>query len=131
MWTLDWNTRLSARLWERRKRRSDGAQSCSYLPIALGIDCNYIYHVCNKTGSIPEERRVALDLLDVRESLEQVGDVARWDPTDHMRVDRLTKSVPTYLLITYLRDMAYALKYEHDIKDTMRTLAKLIHSLRA
>ena len=43
---------------------------------------------------MPDERGVALDLLDVRESIEQMGDQIRWIPTDDMLVDCMTKNMP-------------------------------------
>ena len=46
-----------------------------------------------KPTSTTKEKRVALDLLDVREGIEKMGDQIRWVPTDHMLVDCLTKSM--------------------------------------
>ena len=91
---------------------------------ALGTDCKSLYDVCNKSGSLPNERRVALDLLDIRESIEQYGDIIRWIPTDHMLVDCLTKNMHTDMMSQYLTDMVYSLKYDEEIKDTKRAFAK-------
>ena len=52
---------------------------------------------------MPEERRVALDLLDVRESIEEMGDQIRWIPTDHMLVDCMTKLMPPDAMLDYLK----------------------------
>lgn len=86
--------------------RSARAQSLlgTYLPLlamAFGTGCTSLYDVCNKTGRLPEERCVALDLLDVRGSLAHFGADIRRAPIDHMLVDRLTKNIPTYLLTHY------------------------------
>ena len=54
--------------------RHDWTTMCETIPFALGTDCKSLYDVCTKQGSMPDERRVALDLLDVRESIEQMGD---------------------------------------------------------
>ena len=73
---------------------------------------------------MPEERRVALDLLDVRESIEEMGDQIRWIPTDHMLVDCMTKNMPPDAMLTYLDSMQYAFKYDDLIKNTKREAAK-------
>lgn len=76
-------------------------------------------------GSLPEERRVVLDLLDVRTALEQVGDALRWSFAEHTLVDSLTTRMPTHLLTFYVRYMTCALSYGHQLKDTQRVMAKL------
>ena len=73
---------------------------------------------------MPEERRVALDLLDVRESIEEMGDTIRWIPTDHMLVDCMTKTMPPDAMLAYLKNMQYAFKYDDVIKETKREVAK-------
>lgn len=112
------------------ERRAYWARICHHLPMAFGTDCKSLYGVCNKTGSLPEERRVALDLLDVRESLEQFGDVIRLIPTDRRRVGSLTKNRSTYLLTNDLRDMIYSLKCDKEIKETTRAMATVRKALR-
>lgn len=97
--------------------------------MALGTDCTSLHDVCHKTDRLPEERRVALGWLDVRESLEHVGDAIRWIPTDHLRVGRLTKHMPTHLLTSYLRAMTYALTSEHQNTDAKRALQTTHKSL--
>ena len=42
---------------------------CKQVPFSLRTDCKSLYDLCVKEGSIPEERRVALDLLDVRDGV--------------------------------------------------------------
>ena len=74
---------------------------------------------------MPEERRVALDLLDVRESIEEMGDKIRWIPTDHMLVDCLTKAMPPDVMLEYLRTTEYAFKYDDVLKNTKRAQAKV------
>ena len=63
------------------------------IPFCLGTDCKSLYDLCMKEGSLPDERRVALDLLDVREGIEEIGDKIRWVPTDHFLVDCMTKAM--------------------------------------
>ena len=86
--------RFERRITDIPDRRAYWESICHHLPMAFGTACQSLYDVCNNTGSFPEERRVALDLLDVRESFAQFGDVICWIPTDHMLVDSLTKNMP-------------------------------------
>ena len=84
---------------------------CKQIPFSMGTDCKPLYDVCTKNGSMPEEKRVALDLLDLRESVEELGDQIRWIPTDHMLVDCMTKNMPPEEMPGYLKTMEYAFKY--------------------
>ena len=54
------------------------------VPMALATDCKSLYDLCKNDGKLPDERRVALALLDVREGIEEFGDSFRWIPTDHI-----------------------------------------------
>ena len=103
---------------------------CKAIPFALATDCKSLYDVCTKNGSMPEERRVALDLLDVRESIEEMGDKIRWIPTDHMLVDCLTKAMPPDAMLEYLKHMEYSFKYDDTLKNTKRAQAKARKDLR-
>ena len=120
-----------AQMWNRaRETRTNSNQEewnrmCKAIPFCLGTDCKSLYDVCTKNGSMPEERRVVLDLLDVRESIETVGDQIRWIPTYHMLVDCMTKTMPPDAMIGYMKSMEYAFKYDDVIKETKREIAKL------
>ena len=91
----------------------------------MATDCKSLYDLCMKTGSIPDERRVALDLLDVRESIEYFGDKIRWIPTDHMLVDCMTKQMHPAAMLKFLDTGEYSFKYDHEIKNTEREQAKV------
>ena len=91
----------------------------------MGTDCKSLFDLCVKVGSLPDERRVALDLLDVREVIEELKDQIRWVPTDHMLADAFTKSMPPDLLLRYLKDGKYSFKYDDEIKNTKREQAKV------
>ncbi len=88
------------------------------VPFCLGTDCRNIYDNCIKPGSVTKEKRVALDLLDVREGVEYFCDKLRWVPTDHMLVDCLTKNMPPALLMKYLDDYVYSFKCDALIQTT-------------
>ena len=47
--------------------------------------------MCRKEGSLPTERRVALDVEDLREGMEKHGSKLAWVSTDLMVADALTK----------------------------------------
>ena len=83
-----------------------------------------MYDKCIKPSSTTKEKRVALDLLDVREGVERMADQIRWVPTDHMLVDCLTKSMNPALLMKYLTDYTYSFKYDDVISETKRYAAK-------
>ena len=93
-------------------------------PFCLGTDCKSLYDLCNKVGSIPQEKRVALELMDVREGIEAFGDKIRWVPTDHMLVDCMTKFMPPPVMLSYLKTGKYSFKYDNEIKNTKREDAK-------
>ena len=97
---------------------------CTQIPFCLGTDCKSLYDNCIKPSSTTKEKRVALDLLDVREGIERMGDHIRWVPTDHMLVDSLTKSMNLALLMKYLTDYTYSFKYDNVISETKRFAAK-------
>ena len=64
--------------------------------IGMATDCKSLYDVCIRPTSMPTEKRVTLDLLDVRHHLDQHPDhyQVRWIPTTAMLVDALTKHLP-------------------------------------
>ena len=97
---------------------------CKQIPLAMATDCRSLYDVCSKAGSLPDEKRVALDLMDLRDSLSDMGDVIRWVPTDHMLADVLTKDMNADALLAYLKNMQYSLKYDEQISSTKRSLQK-------
>ena len=110
--------------------QGDWHEMCKRVPFSLGTDCKSLYDLCVKEGSIPEERRVALDLLDVRDGVERYGDRIRWVPTDHMLVDCLTKQMHPALLLQFLATGVYSLKYDQVIADTKRSQLKLRKAAR-
>ena len=126
-WTNAWN-RFSENGIERRQ---SWEKMCSKIPFSLGTDCKSLYDVCTKNGSMPDERRVALDLLDIRESIEEMGDQIRWIPTDHMLVDCMTKTMPPDVMLKYMKTGEYAFKYDEVIRHTKRELAKARKALRS
>ena len=102
----------------------DWRDACEKIPFCLGTDCKSLYDLCTKDGSTPDEKRVALDLLDVREGIETFGDKIRWVPTDHMLVDCFTKAMNPALLLEFLKTNTYSLKYDDQIKNTKREQLK-------
>ena len=64
----------------------------SYVPQVTWTDCRSLYEMLNKEGSVPGEKRVALDLMDIRQFLDK--DQLRWISTHLMLADPLTKHIP-------------------------------------
>ena len=58
----------------------------------LVTDCRSLYDHCNNTGAILSEKRVGLDIADIRSSIDG-GDMLMWVPTERMPADALTKHV--------------------------------------
>ena len=85
------------------------------VPCGLATDCRSLYDLCNNVVGVPDERRVALDLLDIKEGLELLGDVIRWVPTEHMLADALTKKMPPDLFLHYLKNNRYSFKFDDTI----------------
>ena len=99
-------------------------EACKQVPFCLGTDCKSLYDVCMKEGSLPEDRRAALDLLDVNEGIEEFGDKIRWVPTDHLLVECMTKAMQPSLMLEFLKHSHYAFKYDDAISNTKREKAK-------
>ena len=97
---------------------------CKEIPFCLGTDCRSLYDNTIKPASTTKEKRVALDLLDVREGIESSGDQIRWLPTDHMLMDSLTKAMHPALLNKYMADYVYSFKYDEVLKETKREAVK-------
>ena len=98
--------------------------ACAKVPFCLGTDCKSLYDTAIKPASTTKDKRVALDLLDVREGVETYGDQIRWVPTDHMLVDCLTKAMHPSLLNRYMTDYMYSFKYDQELQNTKRAAAK-------
>ena len=64
------------------------------VPYGPGTDCRSQYDTTVKTGSSTREKRIAMDLQDVRDGVDE-ADQARWIPTEGMLADGLTKRMAT------------------------------------
>ena len=60
---------------------------------ALCTDCRSLSEHCQKCSSGLTEKRVGLDIADVRAAVD-AGDALLWQPTDSMVADGLTKHLP-------------------------------------
>ena len=74
---------------EHGKHWSQVQKSVRY---GLVTDCRSLYDHCNKTGASLSEKRVGLDIADIRSSIDG-GDVLMWVPTERMPADAFTKHV--------------------------------------
>ena len=63
------------------------------IPGVVVTDAGSLYDHLHKTGSVPKERQVLIDLLTVRDLVEEKVVDLRWVPTTHMLADILTKKM--------------------------------------
>ena len=71
-------------------------------------DCNSLFQHCQKDGASTTEKRVMLDLADLKQALKEYGDLLRWTPTNRMLADAFTKHIPDpEVLLQYLKDLRY------------------------
>ena len=67
--------------------------TANWIPCYYIVDAKSLYDLLNKQGSLPQERRVALDILATREAVQREHDHVRWAPTRHLLADVLTKKM--------------------------------------
>lgn len=85
--------------------------------IAL-TDCKSLYdHLTSKSAPTLDDKRTALDVVIVRDSLEKTHANLRWIPTDRMVADALTKESPEAmdLMRACLRAGQYQISDEDDV----------------
>ena len=91
---------------------------------SLASDCRSLVEHCAKTGASVSEKRVGLDIADVRASVD-AGDTLEWLPTDHMPADSLTKhltSCPSLAKVTM--ENLFRLKWPKDYKSPKRRMSE-------
>ena len=69
-------------------------EDVAQIPQVTWTDCRSLYDCLNKEGSTPSEKRIALDIYDVRQFLERDYDALEWCSTNSMIADPLTKHIP-------------------------------------
>ena len=65
-------------------------------PAAVATDCRSVYEVLTKTtcaGQATSEKRLAIEVILLKEKIEQGSLAVLWCPTTHMHVDPLTKEM--------------------------------------
>ena len=81
-------------------------------------DCKSLYdHLQSKSSPTLEDKRCALDIVIIRESLSKLQTSLRWLPTDRMLADSLTKESPEAMDL--LRACLRAGKYQVSDEDTV------------
>ena len=89
-------------------------------PVGMATDCKSLYDVCIRPTSMPTEKRVTLDLLDVRHHLDQHPSMyqVRWIPTTAMLVDALTKHLPDQTVLeNFLKSNTYSLREDPRLEE--------------
>ena len=79
------------------------------VPYGQGTDCKSLHEHVEKTGKSCAEKRVSLDIMDIRHGIDNYGDRYFWIPTELMMADPLTKKMDSFLLEGVIRDGKYAL----------------------
>ena len=74
-------------------------------------DCKSLVDLCHRQGSMPKERRVALDIVELREGVERQQEEIIWTSTHTMLADCLTKHLPDQKL---LEEVLSSSKYRYD-----------------
>ena len=101
--------------------------------LGLGTDCKSLYDLCCRPTSMPTEKRITLDLLDVRQHLDNLPDLhqVRWIPTTAMLVDALTKHLPDQTIITqFFQDNLYSLREDPRLEE-QRVAARTARKAKA
>ena len=92
-------------------------------PIGM-TDCRSLFDHLHSLGSggTLDDRRTAIDVAIIRQSIRRTGLEARWVPTGHMLADGLTKdkAEPMDLLRSVLRSARYQLADEQTVLDRKR-----------
>ena len=76
------------------------ADEARQIPQTTWIDCKSLDEMLHKSGGTASEKRVALDVHDVQQFLEdecedeRASDCLRWISTTYMLADPLTKPIP-------------------------------------
>ena len=73
-------------------RKRPWTDNVAQIPGGLGTDCESMRSHIVKIGGSVNEKRVRLDLADLREGYDR-GDTIRWIPTSRMGADALTKHI--------------------------------------
>ena len=74
-------------------KKHDWHSLLALVPDLLVVDAKSLFDMLQKAGSLPSEKRIAVDLLAVREALERPQDTLQWIPTKWMLADSSTKDM--------------------------------------
>ena len=87
-------------------------------PVLIGTDCKSLYdHLHSPSSPTLEDRRTAIDIIILRDSIIRLGASLRWLPTNRMLADALTKESPEAfdLIRACLRSSQYQISPEESI----------------
>ena len=82
------------------------------LKMMLATDCRSLFDMCLKPTGSSTEKRVQLDLMDVRSEIDKNSQVTiKWVPTDSMLVDGLTKHLSKNVVLDlFMKKAQYGLR---------------------
>jgi hypothetical protein len=79
------------------------------VPGNMVTDAKSLYDHLSRTGNLPTERQVMLDLLAAKELEEANVTKIRWVPSVHQLADALTKNMQSAILTRFLTTNLYSL----------------------
>ena len=88
--------------------------------IILATDCKSLYdHLFSQSAPTLDDRRTAIDIIIIRDSIKRLQASLRWLPTDRMLADAMTKESPDAfdLLRACIRESRYQISSEKTILD--------------
>ena len=86
-------------------------QSLNSVSGLMVVDAKSLYDMLQKTGSLPNEKRISLGLLAVRESMEASNLQVFWTPTKWMLADSMTKEMNEHEALTIVvKNGSYSLQ---------------------
>ena len=95
------------------KKMKQWQQSLDTVSGLMAVDAKSLYDMLQKTRSLPSEKRISLDLLAVRESMEASNLQVFWTPTKWMLADSLTKEMKQHeALNIVMRTGSYSLQQD-------------------
>ena len=107
---------------------TDKMKSCQ-TPIVIAVDCRPAYDHLNNQVMTIKDKRLAIEMLLVRQDVESEGIEVRWVPTDRMLADALTKiGAPAELIRRVLQEQKMILIENDEITRWIGKLKRKVSS---
>ena len=91
----EWVSLILAEALEGKRYPHSYWNQISSRKVLIVTDCKSLFdHLISKSSPTLEDRRTAIDIIILRDSVNRLQAVVRWIPTDRMLADALTKENP-------------------------------------